>query len=456
MPLKKKEKVRILLISQNDELLLFVEKVLGIHRYIIKKASSLLEALDECITFIPQIIIMEKEKDPLSFKQFIEDFSRYPPYALAPILILADKRGPKGENHSHQALPIDYLTIPIQTQELVSKIKKLLHQSTQKDLHSISPYRAKVRVSINILNQMENIISFEAPLKMKRLKHFRLIIGQENRLYASSIEGSNILSPYNLYKNIIVFDPLEGKDFKQPLNDLNFIYHLEDILAQEKPSIHVIGEDSKSCEILKKFLTKFQTTHTFSENVLGLEKSELKKYQAIIYSFSGKDSDHLQLAHLQEESENTPIIVALSKEERKRTPPGLVKECIVIPKPFDRNNILLNLARIINLSLIQGEMMRHSPQTSFSRAQLEFPLSISSVDEIGLVMKSPLLIQKGSEFVLLLREIFNPKSSQEIKLSVHDVTYQDEEKYYKISCRFKDLNNSQIANIIYHLHTFDS
>jgi len=454
MPQSSRGKTRIIIIDKSSEFADAVSKILGNHEFDFYHASSSIKALDSVMVFIPNLIILDISEKPEDSLSFIKYFKRYPEYAQAPILLTGSK--PK-EAIIKSAIALgvsDFIQKPIHNQNLLSKIKKLLLNSKQRDIKTISPYETIGSVDIKPSRQLENLLAFEAPIRIRGRQQFSIKFENHKVLYAASLESENIFSKNNLYRNILAFDPLEGSSLIRPLKDLNFIYQLEDVLINDRPSLLVVGSDIKGLDILKIFFKKFNATYVLSKDVLNNTQKSFKAYDAIFFGFSGEKEDIEQLNHIKKyRSENTSIIVALSLKERRIVPVDLVTDCVVVPKPFNRNNVLLNLARIIRPEAIKNELMKQSQVTSHLKAKIEFPLTIVGVEERGLILESPLLIQKDQIIEIALVGGLKDESLNNISVIVRDVEYINDLKSYRILSTFQSEGIYKRANIIYHLHS---
>jgi hypothetical protein len=126
---------------------------------------------------------------------------------------------------------------------------------------------------------------------------------------------------------------------------------------------------------------------------------------------------------------------------------------VVVPKPFNRNNILFNIARVMHPEPIIEKLMTHSPKKHFTDCHLEFDIDVIKLDERGLVIESPSLLSKNSLITIKLKGGLKANDINTIDLIVKDAEYCKDLKVYRLSCIFDKLDSYQKANVLFHLHS---
>jgi response regulator RpfG family c-di-GMP phosphodiesterase len=291
MPIGPKGKIRILIIDKDTEFSDAVMRVLGVHHYEVMQTKSFLKALDSCYEFMPHLILLDLVQETPEAIAFLKELNSLHDFVKAPVLLTGFQPKASDVKMAVSLGAQDFLKKPLHNRTLISKIKKLTLDKGEKELKTISPYTTQATVKIKITHQLENLLSIESPLRIRGKKHCKLILKGQRALEASTVSTINTRTKNNEYKNILAFDPLEGNNLLAQLEDLNLIYHLEDLLAEDKYSLLVMGPDMEGLDLLKILLKKFNATFALSKEVNKYKSKDLVNYDSILFGYSGTKKD---------------------------------------------------------------------------------------------------------------------------------------------------------------------
>lgn len=445
-------KTRLLILDQDEDFAQGISNILGGHRYEVLHATNVVEGLDTCMTFLPSVIIIDVTTEPRKSFAFIKEVKKYPQFAQAPI-ILTGNNPTKWMIQMARAFNVtDFLAKPLQNQMLLQKIRKVMLDQEMRRIELERKYSTECEISVHLRHQIENVISFEAPVKLSVDHHFKLVSGSGREISCQQgLQRTTNVIRNGFYCNTLSFDPVQDKEFLVSKVNPNFVYYMEEMIAVNKPRILILERDPKVQDQFELLMKKFKASYLLKEQAKKLEPEFFNVFDIIICSISDLSKDLKCIEYLTSNAVNPAIFLCGTEEELARLPQIYRNPNMMLPRPLNRNFVLFSLAKALVPSVIKKELWSGANKNFSWNAKIHLPINVCEVSEKGLVMESHSLIQKGTECKVQLNGPMQTPDIYTVDVLVKETSFNSETSSYEMKTEFSYLSSYQRAAIIYQL-----
>lgn len=446
-------KSRILIIDSDEDFGNQVETILGDHQYEFHTVSNFLNALDACMTFLPNLILMEVTKEPKKAFQFVKDLEEYPEYAQSFFILT-------GQNPSDKVLRMakaldlnEFLFKPVVNQKLIQKVRKTLLNYPEKRVELTTEFKTTCEVPITVMNHIENIITFSSPLKLASGNRYEIFNEEERLLNCKQSLIQNRITKGKEYQNALSFDPVKAPHQLKEILNPNLIYYLEEMLPLTNPRVIIFEGNNHNRSQLEYLLKRFKTSYTAHEEVKQNHLRDLSFYDIIIYGLKGIEADQEILNILRKEAPNSILFVCGSSMETQNLSKEFQSPFNILPRPIRRNNLLFNLAKVLSPDVIRKELLQGTPKYRNTEMTLSFKVRVKEVTEAGFILESPTMMTRNTEAKLNLFDDAGPQDLTQIDLLIKDITFNEETGIYQMFAQYSNLSSYHRASVMYYVQS---
>jgi len=407
----------VLLIGHDDAILSSLKAVLRTTGLQSLVAKSVKEALEYCRTYAPHLVIAHENERGGEIDIFLQRINLIPSLYGAPAFVLASEKGRKGWEKKTPESVKDVLTLPLAVKDIVPKVKKALKERPIArfrfpELDADARLSTKCRFSIDHINEagffLLGQVRLKESLRVAARNPVLKRIGFEDCIHLvrhSRFEGDH-------YHNAILAIGIGREQAAGISKHLQKVGDMGEFpIPEESPRILIVDDDPEFGKLLGHLLKKFgmdpHVTETPHEFLQGLKSKKFDLcFVDMNMGYEGADRQQMGALVIQAVRKvigpELPVVVVSLSQSRESIESALAAGANdYVTKPLDRKVLAAKIHRFVGTSAMREWINKYEdPKPEESEVLLELELTISEVNESGIIASSPHLFKKGSRISL--------------------------------------------------------